>query len=57
MNWNITKHKNIEWEKSYRDSVNLYNALIEKRVKASIEISFNHKKQLSEEASKGKIMP
>ena len=47
----------MEWEKSYRDSVNLYNELIKKGVKASIEISFNHKKQLSKEASKGKIMP
>ena len=56
MNWNITKHKNTEWEKSYRDSVNLYNELFEKRVKTSTEISFNHKKQLSKEASIGKIM-
>ena len=56
MNWNITKHKNTEWEKNYRDSVNLYNELFEKRVKTSTEISFNHKKQLSKEASIGKIM-
>ena len=39
--------------KKFRDSVNLYNKLIEKRVKASIEILFNHKKQLPKEASKG----
>ena len=57
MNQNIIKHKNIEWERSYRDSVNLYSKLIEKRVKASIEISFNHKKHLRKEASKGKMMP
>ena len=56
MNWNITKHKNTEWEKSYSDSVTLYNELFEKRVKTSTEISFNHKKQLSKEASMGKIM-
>ena len=37
--------------KKFRDSVNLYNKLIEKRVKASIEISFNQNKQLSKEAS------
>ena len=41
--------------KSQRDSLNLYNKLIEKRVQVSIEISFNHKKQLSKEASKGKM--
>ena len=35
--------------KKFRDSVNLYNKLIEKRVKASIEISFNQNKQLSKE--------
>ena len=57
MNENITKHKNTEWKKSYRDSVNLYNELIEKIMKASIEISFNHKKQFYKEASKDKIMP
>ena len=44
-------------KKSNRDPVNVYNELIEKRVKASIEISFNHKKQLSKKASKSKIMP
>ena len=53
----MTKHKKTEWEKSHRDLVNLYNKVIEKRVKKSIEIVFNHKKQLSKEASKGKIMP
>ena len=43
-------------KKSYRDSVNLYNEIIEKSMKASIEISFNHKKQLSKDDSIGKIM-
>ena len=53
----MTKHKNTEWEKNYRDLVNLHDKLIEKRVKASIDILINHKKELSKEASKGKIMP
>ena len=37
--------------------MNLYNKLFGKRLKTSIEISFNHKKQLSKEDSIGKIMP
>ena len=41
--------------KKFRDSVNLYKKLIEKRVKASIEISFNDKKQLSKEASASSV--
>ena len=53
----MTKHKNTEWEKNYRDLVNLHNELIEKRVKGSIEILITHKKELSKEASKDKIMP
>ena len=41
-------------QKSKRFSETLSQS-IEKRVKPSIEISLNHKKQLSKEASKGKM--
>ena len=40
---------------SQKDLVKLYNKVFEKRVKPSTEISLNHKKQLSKEASKGKM--